>query len=100
MPRPVIERAMTLWGQHRFWQYYGQTEVPMCMTVLRPEDHMGDLLNSCGQPALDVEVRLLDPEGLEVPVGSPGEITVRAPSAVSGYHIVNAKSSTPAPPSA
>ena len=86
MPRPVIERAMTLWGQHRFWQYYGQTEVPMCMTVLRPEDHMGDLLNSCGQPALDVEVRLLDPEGLEVPVGSPGEITVRAPSAVSGYH--------------
>lgn len=30
---------MAAWGQHRFWQYYGQTEVPLCLTVLRPEDH-------------------------------------------------------------
>lgn len=86
MPRAVIERAMALWGQHRFWQYYGQTEVPLCLTVLRPEDHCGDLLDACGQPALDIEIRLLDEAGNDVPAGTPGEIAVRAPSAVAGYY--------------
>jgi len=86
MPRPVIERAMALWGQHRFWQYYGQTEVPLCLAVLRPEDHHGERLGACGQPAVEVEVRLLDESGHDVAPGQPGEIAVRAPSAVAGYH--------------
>ena len=86
MPRRVIERAMEAWGQHRFWQYFGQTEAPLCLTVLRPEDHVGDRLASCGQPAIDVEIRLLDEQGDEVPPGQPGEITVRMDGSVSGYH--------------
>lgn len=86
MPRAVIKRAMAAWGQHRFWQYYGQTEVPLCLAVLRPEHHSDDLLDACGQPAIDVEIRLLDEAGNEVAPGTPGEITVRAPSAVAGYH--------------
>jgi len=86
MPRTVIERAIAVWGQHRFWQYYGQTEVPLCLAVLRPEDHVGERLGACGQPALEVELRLLDESGAEVPAGQPGEIAVRAPSAVAGYH--------------
>lgn len=86
MPRAVIERAMTLWGQHRFWQYYGQTEVPLCLAVLRPEDHHGELLDSCGQPALDIEMKLVDETGNDVALGTPGEIIVRAPSAVRGYY--------------
>ncbi|WP_179401716.1 class I adenylate-forming enzyme family protein [Burkholderia guangdongensis] len=86
MPRPVIERAMALWGQHRFWQYYGQTEVPLCLAVLRPEHHTEATLDACGQPAVDVEIRLVDEAGNDVPAGTPGEITVRAPSAVAGYH--------------
>jgi acyl-CoA synthetase (AMP-forming)/AMP-acid ligase II len=86
MPRSVIKRAMTAWGQHRFWQYYGQTEVPLCLTVLRPEDHVDELLDACGQPCTDVEIRLLDEAGNEVAQGTAGEITVRAPSAVAGYY--------------
>ncbi|MGO4325754.1 class I adenylate-forming enzyme family protein [Cupriavidus sp. 2TAF22] len=86
MPRPVIERAMALWGRHRFWQYYGQTEVPLCLAVLRPEDHHGERLGACGQVAPEVELRLVDEAGHDVPRGQPGEIAVRAPSAVAGYH--------------
>jgi len=86
MPRAVIERAMAAWGRERFWQYYGQTEVPLCLTVLRPEDHVDELLDSCGQPAGDVEIRLLDADGREAAPGTPGEITVRAPSAIGAYH--------------
>ncbi|HUX04937.1 MAG TPA: AMP-binding protein [Acidimicrobiales bacterium] len=85
MPRTVMERAMALWGRERFWQYYGQTEVPLCLAVLRPEDHSGSLLESCGQPALDVRIKLVDEHGAEVATGTPGEIVVRAPSAVAGY---------------
>lgn len=86
MPRAVIKRAMALWGQHRFFQYYGQTEVPLCMAVLRPEHHRDELLDACGQPALDVELRIIDEAGHDVPQGTPGEIAVRAPSAAAGYY--------------
>ena len=85
MPRPVIERAMAMWGQHRFWQYYGQTECPLTISVLRPEDHVPDLLGAAGRPALDVELRIVDAAGQDVPAGEPGEIAVRAPQRMKGY---------------
>jgi fatty-acyl-CoA synthase len=75
MPRPLLERALAAWGPV-FVQYYGQTEAPLCITVLRPDDHEGKRLLSCGQPAVDAEVRL-DPE--------TGEILVRAPFTAAGY---------------
>ena len=86
MPRPVIEQAMAAWGQHRFWQYYGQTECPLAVAVLRPEDHEGEALGACGRPSLDVGIRLVDDEGREVAPGEMGEIAVKAPSRMLGYH--------------
>ena len=85
MPRPVIERAIARFGQEKFWQYYGQTEAPLCLAVLRPEDHVGDRLGACGRPAAEVEIILVDDQGAEVPAGEAGEILVRAPSAAAGY---------------
>ena len=85
MPRPVIERAISIWGQDRFWQYYGQTECPMAIAVLRPEDHHGDTLSACGRPALDVEIKLVNERGDEVEQGEPGEIVLRASSQMVGY---------------
>lgn len=84
MPRPLIERAIARWGKDRFWQYYGQTEVPLCIAVQRPEDHVPELLGVCGRPCVDVEIRLLDEDGGDAGNG-PGEIAVRAPSAAIGY---------------
>jgi len=86
MPRPVIEKAMATWGREKFWQYYGQTECPLAIAVLRPEDHEDELLGACGRPSLDVEIRLVDEQGNDVPQGEPGEIAVRAPSMMAGYH--------------
>ena len=84
MPRPLIERAMRRFGQERLWQYYGQTEVPLCIAVQRPEDHGAERLGVCGRPSVDVEIRLLDEDGRDTGDG-PGEIAVRAPSAAIGY---------------
>jgi acyl-CoA synthetase (AMP-forming)/AMP-acid ligase II len=86
MPRPVIEEAMDAWGPI-FTQYYGQTEAPLCISVLPPDDHIGAdaPLGSCGQPSVDVEIRLIDEHGTDVAEGEPGEITVRAPFTMAGY---------------
>jgi len=88
MPVPVIQRGLELWGPI-FTQYYGQTEAPLCITVLRKEDHLGpgaqERLLSCGQPVVEAEVRLVDQEGNEVAPGVPGEIVVRAPFGMAGY---------------
>lgn len=75
MPVALLERALAQWGPI-FVQYFGQTEAPLCITVLRPEDHVGKRLLSCGQPAVEAEVKL-DPD--------TGEILVRAPFAAAGY---------------
>lgn len=75
MPVALLERALAQWGPI-FVQYFGQTEAPLCITVLRPEDHAGERLLSCGQPAVDAEVKL-DPD--------TAEILVRAPFTASGY---------------
>ncbi|MGG7567079.1 AMP-binding protein [Rhodovulum sp. DZ06] len=70
-----------------FAQFYGQTEC-YPITFLPPEDHdpeRPELLMSCGRPVSQAQVKLLDPEGREVAQGEPGEICVRAPSAMTGY---------------
>lgn len=85
MPRSVIQRAIARFGQEKFWQYFGQTEVPLCIAVLRPEDHHGEQLGACGRPAADVEIRLVDAEGRDVELGQAGEILVRSPTAAAGY---------------
>ncbi|MGH3004130.1 MAG: class I adenylate-forming enzyme family protein [Gaiellaceae bacterium] len=77
-PTPVslLEHALERWPG-RLVQYYGQTEAPLCISVLRPEDHVGERLRSCGHPAVDAEISL-DEE--------TGEIMVRAPFVAAGYH--------------
>jgi fatty-acyl-CoA synthase len=71
-----------------FVQFYGQTEAPMTVCVLRKEDHdVNDLarLASCGRPLPWVPVALLDDDGNEVPRGEPGELCVRGPLVMKGY---------------
>ena len=72
-----------------FMQLYGQSEVPNCITVLRKIDHDPDnhpqRLASCGSPIGGIQVKLLDDDGVEVPVGEVGEICVRGALVMVGY---------------
>ncbi|HVA74387.1 MAG TPA: AMP-binding protein [Acidimicrobiales bacterium] len=71
-----------------FFQYYGQAECPMTITVLRTEEHTpGDRerLSTCGRPVPWLDVALLDDEGQEVAQGDPGEICVRGPLVMKEY---------------
>ena len=87
MPRPVLERALALWGPV-FVQYYGQTEAPLAICCLDKEDHIGaspQRLLSCGRPSVETEIRLVDEDGRDAAPGEPGEIVLRAPFAMTGY---------------
>lgn len=87
MPRPVLERGLDLWGPV-FVQYYGQTEAPLAICALSKEDHVGttpERLLSCGRPAVECEIRLVDEAGADVAEGEPGEIVLRAPFCMKGY---------------
>jgi fatty-acyl-CoA synthase len=71
-----------------FFQFYGQAECPMTITVLRKEEHrLGDpaRLATCGRPVPWLDVALLDDEGQEVDQGDPGEICVRGPLVMKEY---------------
>ncbi len=80
MPRPLIERALDVLGP-RFVQFYGQTEAPLAIAALTKEDHLdARRIGSCGRPARDAEVRI------DAPPGEEGEVLVRAPFGMRGYH--------------
>jgi fatty-acyl-CoA synthase len=71
-----------------FFQFYGQAECPMTITVLRKSEHDRNdpaRLATCGRPVPWVHVALLDDDGNEVPAGEPGEICVRGPLVMKGY---------------
>ena len=86
MPGPVLAQILELWGP-RVVQYYGQTEAPLAITVLDAADHTDPALaGSCGQPSVDAEVLITDDDGAPVPVGEVGELRVRAPFGMAGYH--------------
>jgi len=71
-----------------FFQFYGQSEAPMSVTVMRRDEHDPDDLQrlaSCGRPTPLVRVALLDDDCNEVPDGDPGEICVRGPLLMGGY---------------
>ena len=85
MPRPVLERSLETFGPI-LTQYYGQTEAPLCIAVLDEHAHADRALwGACGLPSSDVELRLLDEDGAEVPRGAIGEIALKAPFRMRGY---------------
>jgi fatty-acyl-CoA synthase len=71
-----------------FFQFYGQAEAPMSITLMRRADHHIDdplRLASCGRPTPWVRVALMDDAMREVADGEPGEICVQGPLLMKGY---------------
>jgi len=96
MPLPVIKKAMELFPGVSFINAFGQTETASTITTLSPEDHVIEgtkeekekklkRLTSIGRPMNDIEMRIIDEEGNELPAGEVGEIVARGPRVMSGY---------------
>ncbi|MFF5173647.1 SDR family NAD(P)-dependent oxidoreductase [Micromonospora sp. NPDC000089] len=64
---------------------YGSTETCGSIAVTRPDEPRVE--GSCGRAVDGVQVRLVSPDtGRDVPTGDEGEVWVRGPSVMLGYH--------------
>ena len=84
------ERALRAWPHVEFRHGYGMTEAAPMISILDADDHtLTDegrrRMRSVGQPLPHVEVRILDPQGKELPAGEIGEIVARGPNIMKGY---------------
>lgn len=86
IPQALLERAAAALPQTSFTQAYGMTELAPIATMLGPGDHTDRrLLRSAGRAVPNCEVRIVDDEGTEVPLGTVGEIVVRGGNVMIGY---------------
>ncbi|MFI7670743.1 AMP-binding protein [Nocardia sp. NPDC049526] len=81
----LITRIQEELRPETLWSGYGLTEASALVTTTTPTDDLDHIAHTVGRPAWEVEVRLVDGEGTDVPVGSPGEIWVRGYNVTSGY---------------
>ncbi len=72
---PVLEGSMERFKAD-FYQWYGQTEAGM-VSVLRPEDHLGEKSQFTGRELFNSDLRVVDEEGQDVQIGEVGEIISR-----------------------
>lgn len=83
-----LEKARAQFPSVKFIQGYGQTEFPAA-TFLPPQDHAVDadpvLLKSCGRACVGYDIRILDADGQECPLGVVGEIVGRGDNVMMGY---------------
>ena len=96
MPLTIIKKALDVFPNVNFINAFGQTETAATITMLGPEDHVltGNAaereiklrrLASIGKPLADVEMKVVDRVGDEVPCGIIGEIVARGPRIMAGY---------------
>ena len=84
MPVEVLREITERLPAVRLWNFYGQTEMAPVAVMLQPEDQIRKA-GAAGRPCLNVETRVVDPDGADVAVGEIGEIVHRAPHAILEY---------------
>lgn len=97
MPFEVIKKAIEVMPKVRFINAFGQTETSSTITTLGPEDHvisgtpeekakkLKRLETSIGRPMSDVEMKVVDADGNDLPPGEIGEFVARGPRIMKGY---------------
>ncbi|MET0664261.1 MAG: FadD3 family acyl-CoA ligase [Acidimicrobiales bacterium] len=85
VPVEMVNRMYDTLGFETVVTGYGLTEVHGIATMCRHDDDPETIANTDGRAIPDVEVRVVDDEGNEVPRGEPGEVVIRGYNVMSGY---------------
>jgi len=84
VPYALKQEVIAKLGEGFLFEVYGSTELGID-TILRPEDQLRKP-GSCGRPYGGIEVMIAGTDGKPMPVGMAGEMYVRTPLAIDGYH--------------
>lgn len=86
---PLLERLIKALPDIRLTHVYGQTELAPVATIMGSEYHTLDpentRLRSAGRAVPSVQLKIMDENGAECPIGEPGEIWVSGANAMMGY---------------
>ena len=85
VPVPMIEAMRQRLGFEVIVTGYGLTEASGIATMCRHDDPPEVISATSGRAIDDVEVRVVDQGGREVPTGEPGEVVVRGYNVMDGY---------------
>ncbi len=83
-PPTLKRRIMELFGDHLLYDVYGATEMGL-VTTAKPQD-VARRPDTIGKAMRGVDIRLLDDEGREAPVGEPGELYVKTSYLIDEYY--------------
>jgi long-chain acyl-CoA synthetase len=83
LAQTMKERIVEFFGAGKLYERYGCTETSI-VTALRPADQLRKL-QCVGLPLPATQIRILDEEGEECPVGGVGELACTSPYMYSGY---------------
>ena len=82
IPPSVATRAEEVFGQI-LAQTYGQSEAPMTISVLQPDEH--DRVGSAGRPYTLVDIAVKDDDGNWLKAGEVGEVVTRGQHLMKEY---------------
>lgn len=85
VPENLVYQMKEVLGFTTVLTGYGLTEATGVVSLSRAGDNVARIANFSGRPLEGVEVRVLGPDGREVPAGQPGEIMVRGFNVMKGY---------------
>ena len=87
-----IRRTMDAFPAANVQQGYGLTETSPILTTLDEDVHVAamqrgeyEILKAAGRPLVGIDMRIVDADGTEVPIGEGGEVVVRGPNVTVGY---------------
>ena len=86
IPVALVHRMREEMGLHHVMAGYGLTEAHATVSITYPDDPAEVVANWSGRPIPGVEVRLVDEDGRDVPLGERGEVLVRGFNLSEGYY--------------
>jgi long-chain acyl-CoA synthetase len=80
----TLEKMREKFPQAKIYESYGNTEAFICIAT--PKDRLAGKVRSVGHPLFGGDVRIIDPDGKELPLGEAGEIVAWGPAMMKGYY--------------
>jgi len=85
MPPEVMDKILKQFPNIRMNVFFGQTEMSPCVTFLKTKDAIRKL-GSVGERVNNVELRIVDDNDNDVPIGQVGEAIYRGPTVMKEYY--------------